>query len=1364
MTSTLLRWTLVGGLVLGGLAAAQPANDTCAGAQVLAPTTPGVPVVSTPVDITNAATTSESSFSCQSSNSRSIWFVITPTVSGVYRFETCSATATATTVGDTVIAVYTGSCPSPTQIAGACDDDGCSLQSSISVPLAAGQTYYVQAAKYGTTAPTASTSTLQVSATYLASHPFDECGASSPQLLLNTPVVVGMAGPDAGFASATNGAQLPGDGGCLQGAGNTNTTAPGRDVAYQFRASTGGSYSFRLSNAASSTPNYLLYLTNSCVAPTGTPVTYDAPVCRAAANRVTGSTSNTEEAWCVPMTANETFYVWFEESATTTTVSSATLEVTACTAESESNNTPAEASALAFPVTGAINASGDLDYYSLGNLAAGARVYALLDGASSNSNNYRLRVTTATDTIEFDEDDAAPDFGTSSSVIAGAPALGGPTYLQVSHALTSAQEPYRLYAVVQNGTPTPEQGTISTIATAFAAPSNYFSGTIGASTTEYDFYAFEAKAGDLAFLAVDGQPTRTGSTATGNHNVQLWNASASLVAAANSNTTVNNTVTTGNLLATTPAVPGNALWYRIRADGTYYARVARSTSTSGNTGDYVLSISLNGTTGGGIGVPTVTNLSPANGTTAGGTTVTLSGTGFASAATVRFGTTDATVVSREPGRIVVTTPAGSEGAVDVSVVNPGNQVGTRTGGFTYIAPAVPPTVTSVSPATATTLGGTVLTLNGTNFKASAEVTFDVGGDRRLGTAVTLVNSTRLTVETPAHVAGVADITVRNVVDDMSGTLTGQLTFIAPPVLTGLTPATGLTTGGQTVTLTGTGFRTGATVRFGTALGTGVAVATDGLSLTVVTPSATLNGPVNVSVTNSDGQVSTLNGAFTYTYPAPTVTGLTPTFGRLDGGLAITIAGTNFLAPQALPDGGTAGVEVTLGGVAATSVTRTSATRVTAVTPANPAGTVDLVLTNPDGQQATFAQSFRYLAPPTLSSITPARGPVQGGTRITLTGTEFLAGASVRVGGVPAFALSVVSPTEITAVTSAGAAGPADVTVTNFDGQEATLPMAFTYDPAPTLEGVSPIVGSTAGGNTVTLTGRDFRAGATVLFGTDPGTAVTVTSATELTAVAPAHAAGVVSVTVRNDDGQGSELARAYRFVAPPTVASATPNTGDVAGGTVVRLVGTGFGAQMTVTFDGATSPAVTLVSATELDVVAPPHAPGAVDVVVTTSAGVSATLTGGFTYTRAAPTVVAIAPATGPVAGGELVTITGTGFAAGATVTFDGAAATGVELGSSTLLRAVAPAHAAGAVDVKVTNDDGQSATLAGGFTYVAPPPGTEGLVADGGDGALVGEIDAGTGGGTGVGGGGCGCASVDVTTLAGLGLGLVTLLRRRRR
>lgn len=87
------------------------------------------------------------------------------------------------------------------------------------------------------------------------------------------------------------------------------------------------------------------------------------------------------------------------------------------------------------------------------------------------------------------------------------------------------------------------------------------------------------------------------------------------------------------------------------------------------------------------------------------------------------------------------------------------------------------------------------------------------------------------------------------------------------------------------------------------------------------------------------------------------------------------------------------------------------------------------------------------------------------------------------------------------------------------------------------------------------------------------------------------------------------------------------------------------------------------------------------------------------------PTVTAINPNSGPVAGGTAVAITGTNFAAGATVTFGGTAATGVTVDSSTSISATAPAHTAGSVDVTVTNPDTQSATLASGFRYEGDTP-----------------------------------------------------------
>lgn len=86
-----------------------------------------------------------------------------------------------------------------------------------------------------------------------------------------------------------------------------------------------------------------------------------------------------------------------------------------------------------------------------------------------------------------------------------------------------------------------------------------------------------------------------------------------------------------------------------------------------------------------------------------------------------------------------------------------------------------------------------------------------------------------------------------------------------------------------------------------------------------------------------------------------------------------------------------------------------------------------------------------------------------------------------------------------------------------------------------------------------------------------------------------------------------------------------------------------------------------------------------------------------------APTATSVAPTSGTTAGGTAVVLTGSNFVAGATVTVGGTAATAVTVASGTTINFTTPAHAAGAVDVVVRNPDNQSATLAGGFTYVAP-------------------------------------------------------------
>ena len=96
-----------------------------------------------------------------------------------------------------------------------------------------------------------------------------------------------------------------------------------------------------------------------------------------------------------------------------------------------------------------------------------------------------------------------------------------------------------------------------------------------------------------------------------------------------------------------------------------------------------------------------------------------------------------------------------------------------------------------------------------------------------------------------------------------------------------------------------------------------------------------------------------------------------------------------------------------------------------------------------------------------------------------------------------------------------------------------------------------------------------------------------------------------------------------------------------------------------------------------------------------------------------APTVTALEPGSGSARGGDVVILTGSGFATGAVVTFGGVPGTDVAALDSiaTRLRVVTPAHAAGTVDIVVTNPDGRSATVPAGYTYVplvrvTPPSG----------------------------------------------------------
>ncbi|MCE2884648.1 MAG: SUMF1/EgtB/PvdO family nonheme iron enzyme [Planctomycetaceae bacterium] len=165
--------------------------------------------------------------------------------------------------------------------------------------------------------------------------------------------------------------------------------------------------------------------------------------------------------------------------------------------------------------------------------------------------------------------------------------------------------------------------------------------------------------------------------------------------------------------------------------------------------------------------------------------------------------------------------------------------------------------------------------------------------------------------------------------------------------------------------------------------------------------------------------------------APTVTSMSASAGPLGGGASVTILGDHLLTPTS----------VTFGGVAATIVSSTRNT-VTVLTPARRPGAVAVLVTTEGG--SVPAGVFTYYGAPILGGVSPNIGAAVGGSVVSITGTGFYGSPSVSFGGIASPAVSLLSPTQLTAVAPAGAAGSSvSISVSTASGS-VTSPGAFTY--------------------------------------------------------------------------------------------------------------------------------------------------------------------------------------------------------------------------------------------------------------------------------------------------------------------------------
>jgi hypothetical protein len=692
-----------------------------------------------------------------------------------------------------------------------------------------------------------------------------------------------------------------------------------------------------------------------------------------------------------------------------------------------------------------------------------------------------------------------------------------------------------------------------------------------------------------------------------------------------------------------------------------------------------------------VAAPTVTGVSPAAGPTSGGTSVTIVGTNLLNATAVHFGTTLVSSFASDTGmQIVVLSPSGAAGTVDVTVTTAGGtSAASSADQFTYVAA---PTVSSVSPTSGPLVGGTSVTITGTNLLNATAVNFGAN----VVTSFTSDTATQIVLLSPSATAGTVDVTVTTAWGTSATSSADQFTYIAAPTVTGVSPAAGPTSGGASVTITGTNLANATAVRFGTTM-VGSFTSDTSTQIVVVSPVGTA-GTVDLTVTTAGG-TSTTSSADQFTYvAAPTVSGVSPIAGPTFGGTSVTITGTNLSDATA----------VRFGTTVVSSFTSDAATQIVLLSPSGAAGTLDVTVTTAGGTSATSsADQFTYMAAPTVSGVNPIAGPTSGGTSVTITGTNLLNAAAVYFGATVVSSFTSDTATQIVLLSPAGTAGTADVTVTTAGGTSATSSAdQFTYMAAPTITGVSPAAGPLAGGTSVTVTGTNLLNATAVRFGATVVSSFTSDTATQIVLLSPAGTAGTVDVTVVTAGGtSATSSADQFTYVSAPSVSAVSPTAGPTSGGTSVTITGTNLLNATSVDFGSAVVTLFTSDTGTQIVLASPSGTVGIVDVTVTTPGGTSTTSSADhFTYVSA-PTVAGVSPTAGPLAGGTTVTITGMNLRNATAVHFGATVVTSFMSDTATQIVLLSPAGSPGAVDVTVTTAGGTSATSpADQFTYVAAP------------------------------------------------------------
>jgi len=440
---------------------------------------------------------------------------------------------------------------------------------------------------------------------------------------------------------------------------------------------------------------------------------------------------------------------------------------------------------------------------------------------------------------------------------------------------------------------------------------------------------------------------------------------------------------------------------------------------------------------------------------------------------------------------------------------------------------------------------------------------------------------------------------------------------ASPSIETITPSSMVTSGGRTLTISGSAtFGTGGTVTVG---GTNCPVTLYQYNnIECTAPQG--QGTVFVQVTTNLQQTS---NSLPFLYLPPVINSANPANGPTIGGTQIVLSGANFgVTPTVL-----------MGTTTCTIASRTH-TSVTFVLPPGTGRGLPITLTV--GGQASSPVEFNYLAP-VITSVTPLNGPTGGTSRITINGSNFGASPSTGTVVIGSSACGSVTWTHTQVVCNVpaghGASLPIRVTV---DGQQTTAMSSFSYL-RPSISSVDPTIGSTDGTTVMTLNGANFGLAPTVAVGPSVASLVSFSH---------------TSIVFRLPQGDGANrpvqvtaLAQVSNVVYVnsygPIITLVEP-LNIATSGQPITLTGTNFGLSGVVTVS-ENDCVPTSWSHTRVVCTAPPGR-GSTNPVVIVVNGLSSGILAGMSVKYAVPAIDNITPSSVTTAGGTILMLTGSNF------------------------------------------------------------------------------------------------------------------------